>query len=274
MLQNVPHVVQTLMWELLVPGEGIWHHRMWSTLVQVRASSPYLNQYWFITNIYWTQNGYQCHNFHLVSFLFQSYNKAQDDTQFAVLEIHVSTTPGSDPEAHPYRVALYKGWQKHLEVKSWQSTEALYYDSHFSPKSEQDASLSPCNSSYPHPHPHHILSSKSSHPLLVFILITFYPHPNLNPHFDGLVQERSNSIANTLELHLSCTNPSISFSSSSGPHLILMSFLSYPRSTLISSLSSSHSHHILISFHLLIHSSSSHHLISPPPSFHHQSQYQ
>ena len=28
-------------------------------------------------------------------------------------------------------------------------------------------------------------------------------------HFDGLVQERRNSIANTLELHLSCTNPSM-----------------------------------------------------------------
>ena len=30
-------------------------------------------------------------------------------------------------------------------------------------------------------------------------------------HFDGLVQERLNSIANTLELHLSCTKPSISY---------------------------------------------------------------
>ena len=28
-------------------------------------------------------------------------------------------------------------------------------------------------------------------------------------HFDGLVQERRNSIANALELRLSCTNPSI-----------------------------------------------------------------
>ena len=28
-------------------------------------------------------------------------------------------------------------------------------------------------------------------------------------HMDGLVQERGNSIANALELHLSCTNPSI-----------------------------------------------------------------
>ena len=28
-------------------------------------------------------------------------------------------------------------------------------------------------------------------------------------HLDGLVQERHNFIANTLELHLSCTNPLI-----------------------------------------------------------------
>ena len=28
-------------------------------------------------------------------------------------------------------------------------------------------------------------------------------------HIDGLVQDRRNSIANTLELRLSCTNPSI-----------------------------------------------------------------
>ena len=30
-----------------------------------------------------------------------------------------------------------------------------------------------------------------------------------NGHFDWLVQERSNSIANALELHLPCTNPFI-----------------------------------------------------------------
>ena len=30
-----------------------------------------------------------------------------------------------------------------------------------------------------------------------------------NLHYDGLVQERRNSIANALELHLSCTTPSI-----------------------------------------------------------------
>ena len=28
-------------------------------------------------------------------------------------------------------------------------------------------------------------------------------------YIDGLVQERRNSIANALELHLSCTNPSM-----------------------------------------------------------------
>ena len=33
----------------------------------------------------------------------------------------------------------------------------------------------------------------------------------IEEHFDGSVQERHNSIANTLELCLSCTNPSISF---------------------------------------------------------------
>ena len=35
------------------------------------------------------------------------------------------------------------------------------------------------------------------------------PQPG-NYDFDGLVQERRNSIANALELHLSCTNPSTS----------------------------------------------------------------
>ena len=33
--------------------------------------------------------------------------------------------------------------------------------------------------------------------------------PITAPHFDRLVQERCNSIATTLELRLSCTNPSI-----------------------------------------------------------------
>ena len=39
------------------------------------------------------------------------------------------------------------------------------------------------------------------------------PHDSWpKPHIDGFVQERHNSIANALELHLSCTNPSILFS--------------------------------------------------------------
>ena len=40
------------------------------------------------------------------------------------------------------------------------------------------------------------------------------PSKRWSPHIDGLVQKRHNSIANTLELCLSCTNPSI-FSSMS-----------------------------------------------------------
>ena len=32
---------------------------------------------------------------------------------------------------------------------------------------------------------------------------------NMILHIDGLVQEKRNSIADALELHLSCTNPSI-----------------------------------------------------------------
>ena len=35
-----------------------------------------------------------------------------------------------------------------------------------------------------------------------------HKHYEPNYHFDGLVQERRNSIANALELRLSCTNPS------------------------------------------------------------------
>ena len=38
-------------------------------------------------------------------------------------------------------------------------------------------------------------------------------HDNVYEYFDGLVQERRNSIANALELRLSCTNPSIWLSS-------------------------------------------------------------
>ena len=38
----------------------------------------------------------------------------------------------------------------------------------------------------------------------------------LHDHIDGLVQERRNSIANALELRLSCINPSISSPSTKG----------------------------------------------------------
>ena len=41
------------------------------------------------------------------------------------------------------------------------------------------------------------------------ICITHSFHKNLCHYFNGLAQERHNSIANALELHLSCTNPSI-----------------------------------------------------------------
>ena len=37
----------------------------------------------------------------------------------------------------------------------------------------------------------------------------FQNDPTTEMHIDGLVQERLNSIANSLELHLFCTNPSI-----------------------------------------------------------------
>ena len=41
-------------------------------------------------------------------------------------------------------------------------------------------------------------------------LLPIHPHPTqLVTHINGLVQERRNSIANVLELRLSCTNPSI-----------------------------------------------------------------
>ena len=39
--------------------------------------------------------------------------------------------------------------------------------------------------------------------------ILFYVPPRLPYYIDGLVKERSNSIANALELRLTCTNPSI-----------------------------------------------------------------
>ena len=58
-----------------------------------------------------------------------------------------------------------------------------------------------------------------------------YTDKNLD-HVDGLVQERCNSIANALELCLSCTNPSMLFFAIPCPHrdslmatfLILMAY--------------------------------------------------
>ena len=45
---------------------------------------------------------------------------------------------------------------------------------------------------------------------LSFIIKTEIPKKfEIIPHMDGLVQERRNSIANTLELRLSCNNPLI-----------------------------------------------------------------
>ena len=42
--------------------------------------------------------------------------------------------------------------------------------------------------------------------IYMFMIMEFFEH--FIYHFDGLVQERRNSIANALELRLSCTNPS------------------------------------------------------------------
>ena len=59
---------------------------------------------------------------------------------------------------------------------------------------------------------------KKKHILPLWITYVFYyeqfkeSSPCCNStwlYFDGLVQERRNSIANALELHLSCTNPMI-----------------------------------------------------------------
>ena len=43
-----------------------------------------------------------------------------------------------------------------------------------------------------------------------FILMSLVSGLRRTQYIDGLAQERCNSIANVLELHLSCTNPSIS----------------------------------------------------------------
>ena len=52
---------------------------------------------------------------------------------------------------------------------------------------------------------HFDIISKSHESFLAFLVL----HDGMNYHIDGLVQERCNSIANTLHLSLSCTNPSI-----------------------------------------------------------------
>ena len=53
---------------------------------------------------------------------------------------------------------------------------------------------------------HEILRNPEAVQLLHY---TFGCHYNTVQHIDGLVQERRNSVANTLELRLSCTNPSM-----------------------------------------------------------------
>ena len=47
----------------------------------------------------------------------------------------------------------------------------------------------------------------------------------IRDHIDGLVQERLNSIANALELHLSCTNPPIYFLPSWASYLLHIVFI-------------------------------------------------
>ena len=57
---------------------------------------------------------------------------------------------------------------------------------------------------------HTTVSSHLKHRYAVEYYVT-YVHMGMGTvsHIDGLLQERLNSIANALELHLSCTNPSI-----------------------------------------------------------------
>ena len=46
----------------------------------------------------------------------------------------------------------------------------------------------------------------------IIIIYSKFTKLTISHHYDGLMQERRNSIANALELRLSCTNPSISLS--------------------------------------------------------------
>ena len=45
--------------------------------------------------------------------------------------------------------------------------------------------------------------------IVVVAIIVVLEQEHIRSYIDGLVQERRNSIANALELRLSCTNPSI-----------------------------------------------------------------
>ena len=55
----------------------------------------------------------------------------------------------------------------------------------------------------------HLNISSAKWQSFCLILNVLNPVVILNLYFDGLVQERRNSIANALELRLSCTNPSV-----------------------------------------------------------------
>ena len=53
----------------------------------------------------------------------------------------------------------------------------------------------------------YLYEKKKSLKIMTFDIIAIF----IWEHTDGLIQERRNSIANALELRLSCTNPSKSF---------------------------------------------------------------
>ena len=55
-----------------------------------------------------------------------------------------------------------------------------------------------------------VISNKPNISLFMQMQYYFKVWCHLQGHMDGLVQEKHNSIADALELHLSCTNPSIS----------------------------------------------------------------
>ena len=99
-----------------------------------------------------------------------------------------------------------------------------------------------CNRISHHQHGHHhtpfvihlhcfaLISSIPSSPLMYPDTIPLFHNPpahhnlwylHMSHYFNGLVQERHNSIANALELRLSCTNPLIYFACSLEPSEIL-----------------------------------------------------